>query len=210
MQTDQTSGSFHDIWRAVTGCQSVASGLAGATLAYINSPHTEIIPPLRSLGARQADADGSNRASASFPDSLADTCDDANMPQLNAIGVIVSDLMRAAAFYRRLGLEFPEDSEFEGQGHVEASLSSGLRIMLDTEETIRSFDPDWTRPSGGHRVALAFLCDSPEEVDRVYDELIAAGAGSHTEPWDAFWNQRYAQVADPDGNILDLFAPLDS
>jgi uncharacterized glyoxalase superfamily protein PhnB len=132
------------------------------------------------------------------------------MPQLNAIGVIVSDLIKAAAFYRRLGLAFPEDSELEGQGHVEASLPSGLRFMLDSEETIRSFDPDWTWPSGGQRVGLAFLCDSPKDVDRVYEELIAAGAGSHREPWDAFWNQRYAQVTDPDGNVLDLFAPLNS
>jgi uncharacterized glyoxalase superfamily protein PhnB len=131
------------------------------------------------------------------------------MPQLNAIGVIVSDLARAAAFYGRLGLEFPEGPDLEGQGHAEASLPSGFRFMLDTEETIRSFDPHWTRPSGGHRVGLAFLCDSPKDVDRVHDELIAAGAGSHTKPWDAFWNQRYAQVTDPDGNVLDLFAPLD-
>ena len=27
-------------------------------------------------------------------------------------------------------------------------------------------------------------------------------------PWDAFWGQRYAQVKDPDGNVVDLFAPL--
>jgi uncharacterized glyoxalase superfamily protein PhnB len=132
------------------------------------------------------------------------------MPQLNAIGVIVTDVVRAAAFYRRLGLEFPEDPDLEGQGHIEASLPNGLRIMLDAEETIRSFDPDWTRPSGGHRVGLAFLCDSPKDVDRVHDELVEAGARSHRKPWDAFWNQRYAQVTDPDGNVLDLFAPLDS
>jgi catechol 2,3-dioxygenase-like lactoylglutathione lyase family enzyme len=28
------------------------------------------------------------------------------------------------------------------------------------------------------------------------------------EPYDAFWGQRYANVADPDGNAVDLFAPL--
>ena len=27
------------------------------------------------------------------------------------------------------------------------------------------------------------------------------------EPWDAFWGQRYAIVADPDGYMVDLFAP---
>jgi uncharacterized glyoxalase superfamily protein PhnB len=82
--------------------------------------------------------------------------------------------------------------------------------MLDTEESVRSFDPDWSPPSGGgQRTALAFLCDTPEEVDRLYGELTAVGAGGVREPWDAFWGQRYAQVADPDGNLVDLFAPLD-
>ncbi|MFL6036949.1 MAG: glyoxalase, partial [Gaiellaceae bacterium] len=28
------------------------------------------------------------------------------------------------------------------------------------------------------------------------------------EPFDAFWGQRYATVVDPDGNAVDLFAPL--
>ena len=27
-------------------------------------------------------------------------------------------------------------------------------------------------------------------------------------PWDAFWGQRYAIVTDPDGNHVELFAPL--
>jgi hypothetical protein len=28
------------------------------------------------------------------------------------------------------------------------------------------------------------------------------------KPWDAFWGQRYAVVHDPDGNGVDLLAPL--
>lgn len=130
------------------------------------------------------------------------------MPRLAAVGVIVSDLERAIDFYRRLGLEFPEDADSEGHGHVEAELPGGLRFMLDTEETIRSFAPDWSPPTGGHRMAVAFLCESPEDVDRLHDELVAAGAESQRAPWDAFWGQRYAEVEDPDGNVVDLFAPL--
>ena len=38
--------------------------------------------------------------------------------------------------------------------------------------------------------------------------LVAAGGRGHKEPWDAFWGQRYAEVLDPDGNVVDLFAPL--
>jgi uncharacterized glyoxalase superfamily protein PhnB len=130
------------------------------------------------------------------------------MPQFDVVGLIVSDLERAAAFYGRLGIRFPDELDPMGHGHVEAELPGGVRFTLDTEETIRSFDPTWSAPSSGHRVALAFRCESPEEVDRLYRELTAAGAQGHKEPWDAFWGQRYAQVHDPDGGMVDLFAPL--
>ena len=128
------------------------------------------------------------------------------MPKLEAFGIVVSDMARSIAFYRRLGLEFPEGSE--NQPHVEAELGGGVRYMLDTEETMRSFDPEWQRPSGGHAHGGAFKCESPEEVDRVYRELLDAGGSPHKEPWDAFWGQRYAQLKDPDGTVIDLYAQL--
>jgi catechol 2,3-dioxygenase-like lactoylglutathione lyase family enzyme len=123
--------------------------------------------------------------------------------RFEAIGVVVDDLARAVAFYRELGLEFPD-----GEGHVEAKLPGGLRFMLDTEETIRSFDPEWQPPSGGQRIATAFRCDSPADVDGTYQRLLGAGGSSHKEPWDAAWGMRYAQVKDPAGNVVDLFADL--
>ena len=95
-----------------------------------------------------------------------------------------------------------------GHGHVETTLPGGLRFTLDTENSIRSFDPEWSPPSGGHRVAVAFRCETPEDVDRLYRELTESGNRGHRAPWDAFWGQRYAQVQDPDGSVVDLFAPL--
>jgi catechol 2,3-dioxygenase-like lactoylglutathione lyase family enzyme len=128
--------------------------------------------------------------------------------RFEAIGVVVADLERAVQFYRELGLEFPEPVDPEGHGHVEAQLPGGLRLMLDTEETIRSFDPDWQPPSGPPRSALAFRCDSPGDVDETYARLAESSGSGHKEPWDAFWGMRYAQVRDPDGNAVDLFADL--
>jgi uncharacterized glyoxalase superfamily protein PhnB len=125
------------------------------------------------------------------------------MARFEAIGVVVADLRRAAAFYGELGLEFPDD-----EGHIESQLPGGVRFMLDSEETIRSFDPDWQPPAGGHRISLAFRCDSPADVDETYQRLLGAGGSAHKEPWDAFWGMRYAQVKDPDGNVVDLFADL--
>jgi catechol 2,3-dioxygenase-like lactoylglutathione lyase family enzyme len=130
------------------------------------------------------------------------------MPRLDVVGVIVSDLDRAIDFYGRLGLEFPADPDPVGHGHVEVSLAGGVRFTLDSEHSVQSFDPEWSPPSGGHRVGIAFRCEPPEDVDRRYRELVEVGAGGYKEPCDAFWGQRYAQVKDPDGNVIDLYSPL--
>jgi catechol 2,3-dioxygenase-like lactoylglutathione lyase family enzyme len=129
-------------------------------------------------------------------------------PRFDAIGLVVADMGKSLAFYRRLGLDIPPTADSEP--HVEAALPGGVRLMFDTVDTVRSFDPEWTSPQGSQRMDLAFACDSPEEVDRTYAALVEAGHDGHKEPWDAFWGQRYAVVLDPDGNGVDLFAALPS
>ncbi|GAA1365690.1 VOC family protein [Streptomyces beijiangensis] len=130
-------------------------------------------------------------------------------PQLDAIGIVTSDMSASLAFYRRLGLDIPAAAD--AQPHVEAVLPSGLRVLWDTEETVRSFDPAWQPPQkGGGRVGLAFLCGSPREVDEVYEALVTAGHEGRLKPWDAFWGQRYATVCDPDGGEVSLFAASDA
>lgn len=125
--------------------------------------------------------------------------------RLEVIGMVVADMGRALAFYRELGLEFPEDAE--DKGHVEAGLPGGLRVAFDTEAEIRSFDSDWKAPPGGGRMSFAFRVDSPAEVDATYERLTSRGYEGAREPWDAFWGQRYASVSDPDGNDVDIFCP---
>ncbi|MEU6672890.1 VOC family protein [Streptomyces sp. NPDC046853] len=127
-------------------------------------------------------------------------------PRFDLIGMVVADMAATLAFYRRLGLEFPEGSE--DQPHVEAALPGGLRIAFDTEATISSFVENWEPPQSSGRIGIAFHCETPAGVDAVYEELVAAGYHGELKPWDAFWGQRYASVADPDGNGVDLFAPL--
>jgi catechol 2,3-dioxygenase-like lactoylglutathione lyase family enzyme len=124
---------------------------------------------------------------------------------LGVIGVVVQDMARSLAFYRRLGLDVPDGAD--GEQHVEVALPGGLKLAFDTVETIRSFDPSWTPATGSPRMGLAFACDSTAEVDKLYGELVAAGYEGHKEPWDAFWGMRYAVLHDPDGNGVDLFCP---
>ena len=126
------------------------------------------------------------------------------MAQLNAVGIVVSDMARSISFYRLLGLDVPETPD---EGHVDTFLPNGVRFMLDTEEVVRSFRPDWKRERGT-QLGLAFECDNPAEVDELYDRVSAAGFRGEKEPWDAFWGQRYAQLLDPDGVPVDLYASL--
>ncbi|AMB58647.1 VOC family protein [Microterricola viridarii] len=126
--------------------------------------------------------------------------------RLDLIGFVVADMAASLDFYRKLGLEIPAGAESED--HVELTLPGGLRLGWDTIDVVKSFDPDWVAPVGGHRMVPAFLCDSPAELDALFSELVGDGAVAHKEPWDAFWGQRYAILLDPDGNSVELFAPL--
>jgi uncharacterized glyoxalase superfamily protein PhnB len=125
---------------------------------------------------------------------------------LNVVGIVVQDMSRALAFYRMLGMDVP--AEADSQPHVEHQVTGAFKLTWDTVETIRSFDPEWKPPVGGPRTALAFQMSSPAEVDSLYKKLVDSGYEGHKEPWDAFWGQRYGLVHDPDGNGIDLYAPL--
>jgi catechol 2,3-dioxygenase-like lactoylglutathione lyase family enzyme len=127
-------------------------------------------------------------------------------PTFNAIGIVVADMAASLAFYRRLGLAIP--AEADDAPHAEAELPGGVRLMWDTLDTINSFDPEFSPAKGDGRIGLAFRCADPAEVDATYADMTAAGYEGHKQPWDAFWGQRYAVLHDPDGNGVDLYAPL--
>jgi catechol 2,3-dioxygenase-like lactoylglutathione lyase family enzyme len=125
---------------------------------------------------------------------------------VNCAGIVVANMSASLEFYRRLGLGIEEKAD--GQPHVEVTLDGGFRLLFDTIETIRSFDPEWQAPSGSARVSFGVKFDSPAEVDDTYEKMLALGYRGHRAPWDAFWGQRYATIIDPDENSVDLFAQI--
>ena len=127
-----------------------------------------------------------------------------SMAQLNAIGIVAADMGESIRFYRLLGLDVPETPD---EGHVDTFLPNGVRFMLDSEETMRSFMDDWQRETG-NQVGIAFECGNPAEVDEIYARVTEAGFHGDKEPWDAFWGQRYAILKDPSGVDVSLYAPL--
>jgi catechol 2,3-dioxygenase-like lactoylglutathione lyase family enzyme len=126
------------------------------------------------------------------------------VPSLNGIGIAVADMAQSIRFYRLLGLDVPETPE---EGHIDTFLPNGIRFMLDSEDVLRSFQPEWERATG-NQLGIAFECTTPAEVDDVYARIVAAGFKGEKEPWDAVWGQRYALLADPDGVEVSLYAAL--
>lgn len=123
-----------------------------------------------------------------------------------AIGIVCSDVEASLVFFQQLGVPF--EDYHPDEGHYEAQITERVRLMLDSEAVMASFIEGYTPPTGNDRVTLAIGLDDPMEVDATYDTMMEAGYDSIKEPFDAVWGQRYATIADPDGNHVDLYAQL--
>jgi len=104
--------------------------------------------------------------------------------KLNAFGILCSDIEASLRFYRTLGVPFPEFDP--GEGHYEAELGGGIRLMLDSHEVAKSFHKDFTPPSGNDVVSLAVEFETADDVDAAYASISVAGYATHQEPFDAF------------------------
>ncbi len=123
--------------------------------------------------------------------------------KLDAITVTSRDMVRSIKFYSLLGFEFPA---FEPDiKHLEPITKEGdVRLMIDDAGLMKSMTGVEPRPA--NYSAFAIKCDNAAEVDGCVAQVKAAGFNVVKEPWDAFWGQRYAILADPDGCMVDVFA----
>lgn len=124
--------------------------------------------------------------------------------KISAVGVTTSNLEKTVEFYSLIGFEFPEHKPDED--HLEPKSTNGIRLMIDSKKLITEILGEEPVPANHSAFAIEF--DSPEEINTIVEKLKQAGMTIVKEPWDAFWGQRYAIVADPDGYKVDLFAYL--
>jgi catechol 2,3-dioxygenase-like lactoylglutathione lyase family enzyme len=138
---------------------------------------------------------------------------DGSRPLLNQLDLVVRDMEATLAFYRRLGLEIPDEAVWRtasGAHHVDLTLPNGFHLHFDSVALAKSFDRGWTdNASRGTTNVVGFSLPSREAVDERYAELVRASAPGLQPPYDAFWGARYAVVEDPDGNHVGLMSPID-
>lgn len=125
------------------------------------------------------------------------------MTRFDSITLEVQDLGRSLAFYRLLGLSIPEQLCTPRYACTATADGGRLEWVLVQRPPIG----DRLGATGGYGVVPVIRCSSPAEVDAIV--LTAAGAGHRIEaaPSDTAWGARSAQVVDPDGYVVRLFAP---
>ncbi len=123
--------------------------------------------------------------------------------QLAMVGLVVSDMKASLDFYRRLGLDIPASED--GKPFVMHRMRSGVTIFFDTVFFPGNDANRRPAPSGSYNVALEFYAGSRRAVDRLYDDLTAAGAAGRKAPWKS--PGPYAAILeDPDGNAILITA----
>ena len=121
--------------------------------------------------------------------------------QLNMVALLVRDMAASLAFYRRLGLEIPEDADVKPS--VLHRMDSGVTLVWDTV-VVNSHDPGRTAPKNGYQIVLEFFLGSEAAVDQMYAELTAAGYHGRSAGQKKDRGPYAALVDDPDGNVVLL------
>ena len=123
-------------------------------------------------------------------------------PRFTMVVLLVEDLPRSLAFYRRLGMPIPPEAD--GRRDVQLDIGDGRHFVWTT--TFVKHLPDYERPAGGSRAMLEFFVDDHASVDALYDELIEAGHPGRRAPFTTDFDAYMALVDDPDGNTVLITA----
>lgn len=91
--------------------------------------------------------------------------------KLDMVGIVVANMREALDFYRLLGFQIAETHNDDM--HVEID-QEGVRLAFDKLEMAKGIYGSWEEPTG-HRVELAFRCESREALDQLYAKIVHKG-----------------------------------
>ncbi len=135
---------------------------------------------------------------------------------LDQLNIVCADPAASIAFYRRLGVDIPEQAVWRtptGIHHVGASDRSGdqaIHLDLDSAPFAQIWNTGWAdRDDLRGRVVVGFSVPTRAAVDDIYGDMTGAGYRGLQQPFDAFWGARYAIIEDPDGVAVGLMSPIE-
>ena len=122
--------------------------------------------------------------------------------KISLITLGVSNLEKSLKFYRD-GLGFKTHNYKEGQDAIFFKMD-GTWLSLFPKDKLAEDISISPSGSGFTGITLAHNVGSKEEVDRVYELAILAGAKSIKKPKSATWGGYSGYFADPDGYLREV------
>lgn len=122
-------------------------------------------------------------------------------PKVSLITLGVSDLARSVAFYRD-GLGLP--TQYKDGDPICFFEMEGTWLSVFPREHLAEDAAVAPEGSGFQGFTLAHNVASPEEVDRVFQQLVDAGATVVRRPDKPEWGGYRGYVADPDGFLWEV------
>ena len=129
------------------------------------------------------------------------------MPAITDFCFLVENVERSVAFYRdKLGFRLRTRAEgfadFTTQ-HVALALWEIDHIAATTGISNKRSGP------GVHKAVAAIEVVKAEQIDELYQQLVAQGVSFVSPPKDYPWRARCVYFTDPDDNLWEIYAWLD-
>jgi hypothetical protein len=121
-------------------------------------------------------------------------------PRISLITLGVKDLARSIEFYEK-GLGLPR---MESPPTVAFFTLNGTWLGLYGREALAEDAQISPEGNGFRGVALAHNLTSEAQVDKLYQEVLSAGATPVKQPQKAFWGGYSGYFADPDGHLWEV------
>jgi catechol 2,3-dioxygenase-like lactoylglutathione lyase family enzyme len=120
--------------------------------------------------------------------------------RISAVTLATPDMARSVGFYRALGFTLVSGGATAAFSTFRAG-DGFLNVQLDDRRPreVPRDEPVWGR--------VIFWVD---DVDAMYQRVVAAGFEPEAAPADASWGERYFHLRDPDGNELSFARPLEA
>src|SRR6266498_1729449 len=122
--------------------------------------------------------------------------------RFNGICLVTRDVLRLRSFYAAI-----LQVDAEGDDTFTMLSTQGAASSIFTEEGMERMAPGSMQDSGCGRYTLEF---EVEEVDREFERLQALDVIFVKPPTTQTWGRRSVWFRDPDGNIINFFAGVDS
>jgi uncharacterized glyoxalase superfamily protein PhnB len=119
-----------------------------------------------------------------------------------SIRLVTSDIDRLVTFYTKLtGVAAARPTADFAQLNL-----PGAALAITTERAIRQFNAGAAEAAANRSAILEFQV---KNVDGVYQHLDDVKAECVMPPTDQPWGNRSMLLRDPDGNLVNIFAPID-